>query len=70
MPSTHTLPNGVTLSRDAFIAHYVAAWLATYDAAGYTGGRWGLVGCKTQTPLSTALECAEHAWQEIESIHP
>ena len=70
MPSTHTLPNGVTLSRDAFISHYVAAWLASNEVACAMADDWWEANRGARTPLDEAMACAERAWQDIETLLP
>ncbi len=71
MPSTYTTSTGVTLGRDAFICHYVAAWLAArsvhvYDDCCSRGDH----SRQDKPPVEDALFCAEAAWERIESLHP
>lgn len=69
MPSSYTTTSGVTLSRDAFITHYVAAWLAAESV--YCTHRWPeLDRLQTHPPVDKALCRAEDAWQQIEHIKP
>lgn len=71
MPNTHTLTNGVTLSRDAFIAHYVAAWLASYTATHHVDYcQRGLHAELERPPVEDAVYLAETAWAEIERMSP
>ncbi len=67
MPSTLTLSNGVTLGRDAFIGHYVAAWLAADSQSRY---RNNPSTCDLNQPIEDALCCADSAWEQMETIRP
>ncbi len=68
MPSTYTTRDGVTLSRDAFVGHYVAAWLAASAVHRYWSGYAG--DSYLNQPIEDALCCAESAWEQLETIKP
>jgi hypothetical protein len=57
MPSSYTTSTGVTLSRNAFICHYVAAYMAKLDRP--------VIHSWTH-----ALAEAERAWEDLERIKP
>ncbi len=63
MSNTYTTSTGVTLSRDAFICHYVAAWMAAnctrrYDRDAATADE--------HQGAEDAVFCAEAAWAQLE----
>jgi hypothetical protein len=67
MPNTITLSNGVTLTRDSFVAHYMAAclgsWAADSDRVDHPYlPAWGFV-----QPTEKAARCATEAWNQLES---
>ncbi len=71
MPSSYTTTTGVTLSRDAFIAHYAAAWLAAmsvhvYDDCCSRGDH----SRQDKPPVEDAVFCAEAAWDHLIHIGP
>lgn len=61
MPNTYTTSIGVTLSRDAFVAHYVAALLAMRRALEPHG---------PEPRAEDALRLAESQWDELEISRP
>lgn len=63
MPNTYTTCNGVTLSRDAFITHYVAAWMAAASVQWYCSREAAKAADPTSQPFCEALCCAEEAWK-------
>ncbi len=68
MSSTYyTTQSGVTLGRDAFITHYVAAWLAANCVVRYN--RDASTADQHQG-VEDALFCAETAWEQIEEVQP
>lgn len=66
MPNTLTI-DGVTLLRDAFITHYVAAWLASYSVSIYDDCcARGDHSRQDRPPVEDAMLCAEAAWTQLE----
>ncbi len=68
MPNTYTTTSGVTLSRDAFIAHYVAAYMAVNP-----DWNWKAPDSPVwfhPSPAKRALDCAEAAWGQLEALNP
>ncbi len=68
MPSSYTTQSGITLSRDTFIGHYMAAWLAASSNKRYWNGHAS--ECALEQPIEDALVCAESVWEQIEEIKP
>ncbi len=67
MPNTITTSTGVTLSRDAFIAHYVAAFMAANCVKRY----WQDASTADEHQgAEDAVFCAEAAWEQIEETNP
>lgn len=72
MPNQLTTSDGVTLTRDTFITHYVAAWLAAKSVQDHAiadaarGYSFGL----DHPYVGNALYCAQKAWAELERINP
>jgi hypothetical protein len=54
MPNSYTTQSGVTLSRDAFICHYVAAFMAKHPSI----------------EVAVAFFEAARAWDRIEQVQP
>lgn len=71
MSNTYTTTSGVTLSRDAFICHYVAAFLAAQAVAdtSYVNGS-NDKRPHLYPPVAQAITLAESAWEEIEATKP
>ncbi len=70
MPSTYTTSSGITLARDAFIAHYVAAWLGSWASNPARSNHQWLSAWAFVHPWEKAMRCAEAAWAELEVQAP
>lgn len=69
MPNTHTVTqsdcHGLTLRRDTFLAHYVAAWMAAQSVARHREN--AMTADQHQAP-EDALCCAEAAWDQLVAL--
>ncbi len=70
MPNTHTTTSGITLTRDTFIAHYVAAYLASWASKPEISAHQYLSAWAFVHPWEKAMRCAEAAWAELETQTP
>lgn len=62
MPNTYTTREGVTLSRDAFICHYVAAFMAAHCSI----DPYGRPHPHRLNAANEAARSAVEAWEQIE----